>query len=113
MLKNIYKRILQKLNLSHEQLLELKGRLKSGSISIGPFMTGSKMCPNTNALAIKLNRDRFSSNGEVRKLLNGFGISNPELWMFYLLFDLPALFSKNMKDKNLRVLQSAIDEMIL
>ena len=112
MLKEIYKRILKKLNLSNSQLEVLKGRLTIDNISSGPFIKEGKMCPNTNALAIKLDIDMFANSKDVRKQLNQSGVTNVELWFFYLLFDIPAVTSKVFFRNALSKLQAAVNELI-
>jgi len=112
MLKKLYKRIIRKLNLSVEQLKILKSRLTADNICCGAFTKDDKMCPNTNALAIKRGIERFESEQQVRVYLNNNGITNQELYPFYLLFDLPAMLSKKLFIKRLTILQHAIDELI-
>lgn len=55
-LKSQYKKILKKLDLSTDQLHELRNTLQPKKICSGPFIQGEKMCPNTTALALKLDR---------------------------------------------------------
>jgi len=111
MLKSLYKKMIRKLNLTHDQLTALKDRLNTQNICSGHFVSGDKMCPNTTALAIKLGVKKLS-NREVRGLLNEHGVSNSELWTFYFLFDLPAKFSKNFAEWAMSIFREAIAEII-
>ena len=113
MLKRIYKRILRKLHLPTSQLERLKTRLTINNISSGPFIKEGKMCPNTNALAMKLSVETFTNSKDVRKQLNQNGVTNTELCFFYLLFDMPAITSKTSFRNVLSKLRTAVDELIL
>jgi hypothetical protein len=59
-LKSQYKKILIKLDLSRVQLISLQNRLQSRYICTGPFVKEQKMCPNTTALALKINEQEMS-----------------------------------------------------
>ena len=90
MLKSLYKKILVKLGLSGEELKKLFSVLDVEHICAGSFATDKKMCPNTTAISIKLNSDlRGKNNNAVRALLKEIGISNAQLTLFYILYDIP------------------------
>lgn len=110
-LKLRYKKILQKLDLSVDQLNELQNKLQAQNICAGPFIKGEKLCPNTMALSLKLN-ERPTDKITVRKLLNQSGITNFELIVFYLLFDLPARISNKFFNKLLENLKETVQELI-
>lgn len=112
MIKLLYKRIIRKLNLSVNQLKELKDKLALENICKGPFVQGEKNCPNTTALAIKEGRGRFQESSEVKKLLKQRGVNNIELWTFYLLFDMPALISERFFKKALSSMRTVVNELI-
>ena len=112
MLKKLYKQIVTKLNLSQTELEKLRDKLTMENVCAGPFQNDKMMCPNTNALAIKLDVKHFSNDTEIRKYFNQNGITSMNLWMFYILFDLPAMFSKSFTKKSLSVFKTAIDELI-
>ncbi len=109
-LKKLYKRILGKLNLSPVELRKLKKKLQLETIATGPFQKEEKMCPNTRALSIKLNTEQFGDNKVIRKYFNQNGITNIELWLFYLLFGLPAKFSKSFAEKSLATFKAVVVE---
>lgn len=90
----LYKKILNRLKLGAEQKIELSDQLSPASVCAGPFIQGSKMCPNTTALSIKYNFDPKSSNKYIKKLFKQNGINPFDLWLFYIFFDLPAMISK-------------------
>ncbi|MDP3880813.1 MAG: hypothetical protein Q8Q32_01350 [bacterium] len=109
MLKVIYKRILRKLRLSSFELKELQFRLTEENISVGPFVDGKKMCPNTTALSIK---ERINlNNNNVRKTFKAKGVSGLDLMLFYLLFDLPAKISRKRKVALIKKLKESINEL--
>jgi|SRR3989338_2271638 len=83
MLKFAYKNIIKRLKLNREQLFLLKSKLEPDSICFGNFVRGSKICPTTTALAIKLGRGAFTTDTEVKRLFREQGIS---LWHFYFLY---------------------------
>ena len=72
--KYIYKKILEKMNLSKAELLKLKKELREDNICYGPFVKDNKMCPTTTALSIKLKVDKFRNNYIVSKKLKEIGI---------------------------------------
>ena len=74
MMKWIYKKILEKINLSKNELLLLRQKLKKEDISYGPFIQDKKMCQTTTALSIKMGK-RFKEDREVIKALNKIGIN--------------------------------------
>lgn len=108
----LYKHILRKLDLSVVQLEKLKGKLTTENICKGPFLSGNKMCPNTTALAIKQGVDAFQATGQVKGLLKEYRVNRVELWIFYAVFDIPALTSKNFFENALVLMRSAINELI-
>ncbi len=110
-LKSRYKKILRKINLSSDQLEILKNRLQPMNICSGPFIKGEKMCPNTTALSLKVD-EKLSDKNRVRELLNQYGISNLELILFYIVFDIPAMISDSLFEKSLVVLRNSVDEII-
>jgi len=112
MLQMLYKRIIKKLCLSQNKLEILRGKLSIDNVCVGPFQDNNMMCPNTNALAIKHNIDHFSNNTEIRKYFHQNGVTNVELWMFYILFDMPAKLSKSYTEKSLSVFRTAVDKLI-
>ena len=112
MLKKLYKRIRRKLCLSQTELERLRDKLTKDNVCIGPFQDNKMMCPNTNALAIKHRVDYFSDTAEIRKYFHQYKVTNAELWMFYILFDIPAKLSKSFAEKSLSVLRTAVDECI-
>ena len=111
MAKRLYKRILKKLNLTRDQLKELQTRLITRNVSRGPFLSGDKMCPNTTALAIKRGIARFRDDREVKRLLKQYTVTPVELWVFYALFDIPAMVSERLFTRLLQDLKSAVDEL--
>ena len=110
-LKSKYKNILRKLDLSLDQLEELKNKLQPQNICVGPFIKGEKMCPNTTALSLKLNK-RVMDKSTVKRLFRSHGITNVELLVFYLLFDVPAMVSDRLFTFLLKDLQNATIELI-
>lgn len=113
MIKWIYKRIIRKIDLSEDQLRELKERLLLESICKGSWVEGEKNCPNTTALAIKEGIGKFKvNNGVKRLLLKKYGVSNVDLWVFYAIFDIPAMMSRRFFEKSLVSMKAAIDELI-
>ena len=112
MIKALYKRILKKLNLSKDQLMVLKERLASRNICKGPFLRDGKMCPNTTALAIREGREKFQKADEVMELLKRYHIGRTELWIFYALFDIPAMVSERFFKKALKDMRNAVDDLI-
>ena len=107
-LRWIYRKILEKINLSKNELLLLRQNLKKENISHGPFIQGIKMCPTTTALSIKMEK-RFKEDREVVKALNEIGINKPLLWLFYISYDLPSNISTKFFEKNLSDLRIVID----
>ncbi|MBI2639282.1 MAG: hypothetical protein HYW90_00105 [Candidatus Sungbacteria bacterium] len=112
MLKRLYKRIIRKFDLSKGQLRELKDRLVEENICKGPFVRGEQNCPNTTALAIKEKVGKFKVSDEVGQLMVKYGVRRIELWIFYVLFDLPAILSEGYFRKSLASMRNAIDELI-
>lgn len=112
MIRWLYKRIIHKLDLSVEELQELKMRLTPENICKGPFVQGEKNCPNTTALAIKESRERFKVADEVKKILGNYGITSAELWLFYIIFDLPAMISEDFFRRALTKMKISIVELI-
>ena len=112
MLKQLYKRIVRKFGLTQNQLRELKSRLVEENICKGPFVQGEKTCPNTTALAVKENITKFDASAQVKPLLIKHGIRKIELWVFYILFDLPALLSEKYFRNSLVAMKGAIDELL-
>jgi len=109
--KWVYKKILEKINLSKNELLFLKQKLKKENISHGPFIQNKKMCPTTTALSIKIGK-KFRKNGEVVKALNEIGINKPLLWLFYISYDLPSNISTKFFEKNLSDLKDVINDSL-
>lgn len=107
--ESIYKRILLKINLSKNDLLELKRMLNVKNTCSGPFIEKNKMCPVTNALALKNNIDIFKSKDKVHKQLKKYNINKLELYLFYLFFDLPTIFSRNLFKKGLNNLKEVVN----
>jgi hypothetical protein len=112
MLKELYKRIITKLELSKPELEVLKRNLREENICIGPFQSKDKMCPNTTALSIKLNTQRFNSSSEIRSRFKENGISNLELWLFYVLFDISSMLSETYFKKRMELFRDVVDELI-
>jgi hypothetical protein len=69
------------------------------------------MCPNTTALSIKENGKRFADADEVRANLKAHGIGKPELWLFYLIFDLPSMVSNRYFEKSLKSLRESVRDL--
>ena len=112
MLTRLYKRILEKLQLTPEELFKLQERLTKQNICKGPFLQGEKMCPNTTALAIKGGDGNSLNAQEVKMLLKKHGVTAYDLCSFYLLFDLPSMFSDKLFEKSLGRLKEAVDELL-
>lgn len=110
LLKSQYKKILENLDLSLEELYKLKSQLTPQNICAGPFIKEDKMCPNTTALHIKL--DRPIEEREARRLFNSRGVTNFQLRMFYILFDFPAMISDKLFNRSLNTLKEAVQELI-
>ena len=110
--KYIYKKNLEKLNLTKAELLELKKELREDNICYGPFVKGNKMCPTTTALNIKLKVGKFKDNNVVSKKLKEIGINKITLMLFYLTFDLPAMVSHKFFTRKLRDFRKVVDELI-
>lgn len=110
-LKSKYKKILKKLNLSRDQLKELHNELQPQNICAGPFIKDNKMCPNTIALSIKLNK-KPENKVFIKKILNQSGVTSFELLIFYFLFDLPSIISGKLFNKLLGDLRGATQELI-
>jgi hypothetical protein len=94
MLGFAYKNIINKLNLTGDQIRQLQARLEPENICFGNFVQGAKICPTTTALGIALGRSGFESDKEVRKLFRERGVSMWRFYFFYIFFDLPSHFSK-------------------
>jgi len=110
--KYIYKRNLEKLNLTKAELLDLKKELREDNICVGPFVKGNKMCPNTTALSIKLKVGKFKENKTVSKKLKEMGINKTTLMLFYLTFDLPAMVSHKFFVRKLGDFREVVDELV-
>ncbi len=114
MIKWIYKRIIRKIDLPKNQLIELNKRLLSENICKGSWVEGEKNCPNTTALAIREDVGRFKVDSGVKQLLlKKYRVSSVELWIFYVIFDIPAMISQRFFEKSLTSMKTAIDELIL
>ena len=112
MLSILYIRIIKKLKLSREQLIDLKGRLQVGRVcEWGQFVDGDKKCPNTHPVAIVLERENLTKK-ETKQYLSNAGVTSLELWAFYLLYDIPAILSNKLLESRLLVLHMAIDQML-
>lgn len=90
----LYKKILNRLKLTSEQRVELSNRLNPADVCAGPFIKGAKMCPNTTALNVKYKFDARADKNYIKNLFKQNRINQFDLWLFYLFFDLPAMFSK-------------------
>jgi len=112
MIKHLYKRIIRKFGLSEMQLKELHATLVQGNICKGPFMQGEKSCPNTTALAIKEKRTVLKDSSQVRALMRKYNVLGSELWVFYIVFDLPAQLSDSYFKKALKDMRNAVNELI-
>lgn len=108
----IYRKILKKMNLSKRELSSLKKNLTAGKICAGPFVKKSKMCPVTTAASIKLNAGRFKDKKIVKKSLRKLGVSNVYLNFYYVVFDIPAMFSKNFFQNRLKEFHKVINELM-
>jgi hypothetical protein len=104
----LYRKILNKINLSDQEVLILKKKLTTNKVCSGPFIKNGKMCPVTTALSIKLKRKRFSGKKEIQESLDKIGVSRIRLWLFYLVFDLPSLISKRIFKRNLETLKKSV-----
>ncbi|MBI2627189.1 MAG: hypothetical protein HYW77_03010 [Parcubacteria group bacterium] len=113
MIKQLYKKIIRKFDLSEQQLGELKGRLVPENICKGPFVQGEKNCPNTTALAIKEGVGKFTVSGGVKKLMKKYGVKSTELWLFYAVFDIPAIFFEKYFRKSLTKMRDALDGLVI
>ena len=111
MLKNLYAKILNKLQLSNEQLDELAKHLTPEEISAWAFVKDKKMCPNTKALEIKLNGNLIKDKQSILLEFKKVGISNIDLsFWFLILYDLPSIISKRWQKHLLQKLrQAALD----
>ena len=110
-LKWTYRKILEKIKLSKNELLLLRQKLKKENISHGSFIQDKKMCPTTTALSIKMGK-RFKEGREVVKALNENGIKKPLLWSFYIFYDLPSKISTKFFEKNLSDLRTVINDFL-
>ena len=109
--KWVYRKNLEKINLSKNKLLLLRQKLKKENISHGPFIQNKKMCPTTTALSIKMGKI-FKENREVVKALNEIGINKPLLWLFYIFYDIPSNISTKFFEKNLSDLRAVINNFL-
>jgi len=66
----IYRKILERINLSKKELLLLKKKLRKENICRGPFIKGDKMCPTTTALSIKVKAGKFKDNAIVSRIVD-------------------------------------------
>lgn len=112
MLKELYKRNLINLGLTSEQLKELRDIFNKNQVCAGPFIVGNKKCPNTSALSLVVGKESLLDNQNIRREFNKRGISNFDLKLFYLLYDLPAILSKKLFIRLNFKLKSAVDELI-
>ena len=110
--KYIYKKILEKMNLSKGELLKLKKELREDNICYGPFVKGNKMCPTTTALSIKLKVDKFRNNHIVSKKLKEMGIKKTTLMLYYLTFDFPAMVSHKFFKRKLIDFREVVDCLV-
>lgn len=108
----IYRKILNKINLSKEDLSSLKKNLTTKNICAGPFVKEGKMCPVTTAASIKLKVERFKDKEIVRKSLLKLGVSNSYLKFYYVVFDIPAMFSKNFFRNRLKEFRKMTDDLM-
>ena len=107
----IYRKILERINLSKKELLKLKNKLIEENICCGPFLKNNKMCPTTTALSIKLKK-KFNEKNVVRKNLKEIGVSKVMLLLFYLTFDLPSIISHKFFIQRLKEFRKLIDDLI-
>lgn len=113
MLKSIYKRILLKLDLDKAQLAKLAQSLNSYAVCAGGFVDGTKMCPNTKALAIKTGKKAFDDKNQIKQLFKKHNVSLFELsFLFYLLYDLPAMLSDKAHEHLLNKLRKSANDLI-
>lgn len=70
------------------------------------------MCPNTTALAIKEGENKFQNSTQVKQLLRQYGITSIELWLYYIVSDIPAMLSKRFFKNALESMRSSIDTLI-
>ena len=109
MIKFFYKRIIKKLNLSRDQLEELKSKLSPDNICAGPFIFEGKMCPTTTALALKIHCSEFTDASKVRAQFRSFGINRADLLFLYIVFDFPSMFSERFFRYSLEQMKYAVD----
>jgi hypothetical protein len=112
MIENLYRTILRKLELSQEQLGDVKKLFAQDKICHGPFVKGDKRCPNTSALAQKENIDNDMSSGDIRRIFKKYDIVRKDLWMFYFLYDIPAMLSNKWASILNKKLEKVIKSMI-
>ncbi len=112
LLKNIYQNNIRALDLSKKQLETLKGRLLPNKVCYGPFIKDGKMCPTTTALSIKIRDRKFRDNSEIKIILRKSGIKKINLWIFYILFDIPSMLSERFFKNALNDLKEVINELI-
>jgi len=110
--KYIYKKILEKMDLSKAELLKLKKELREENICYGPFIKRNKMCPTTTALSIKLRVSKFKDNSAVSKKLKEIGINKATLMLYYLTFDFPAMVSHKFFKRKLRDFREVMDLLV-
>jgi len=108
----IYRKVLEKLDLSKKDLQKLKNELKEEKICCGPFLKNDKMCPTTTALSIKLKAGKFKNSEIVSEKLRELGISKSRLYLFYLIFDLPAMISHKFFKRKLRDFRKVVDCLV-
>ena len=109
MVKGLYKKIVRKLNLSYAQLEELETKLTEDYICSGPFISGGNTCPSTTALVIK--EGQVPPVQDIRRVLNDYTISNIELWLFYIIFDIPSMISSKFFRKSLKLFREVTKEL--
>ena len=69
------------------------------------------MFPTTTALSIKLKIGSFRDNRVVSRNLKRSEISRTLLILFYLTFDLPAIFSHRFFNRSLSSLRKVVDSL--
>jgi hypothetical protein len=112
MLNWLYRRILKKLALKKDELINLQNRITPEQICAIKFVDGNKACPNTTALKVKLQQP-LNDKALIKQKFQDHKIGNLELWAFMFLYDIPAMFSNKQKVKKLAVLRKAIDILLI
>lgn len=109
----LYKTILRRLKLSRPELLQLKELLTEEHICCGPFISGSKMCPTTTALNLRLGPAATKDSKTITNHLKRLGIGSWLLIPFYLTFDLPSMISRKIFLKKLEQLRDVVEELTI